>query len=67
MANRFSAISIKARGLPRAKAIIENYVTLFFAAISVFPWRKGAQQFGPLLLNLTPRGIKGTKTTTFIN
>ena len=66
MVNRFSSISIKARGLPKAKAI-ENYVTLFFAAISVFSWRNGAQQFGPLLLKLTPRGIRGTKTTTFIN
>ena len=36
MVNRFSSISIKARGLLKAKAI-ENYVTLFFAAISVFP------------------------------
>ena len=36
MVNRFSSISIKARELPKAKAI-ENYVTLFFAAISVFP------------------------------
>ena len=66
MVNRFSSISIKDRGLPKAKAI-ENYVTLFIAAISVFPWRNGAQQFEPLLLNLTPRGIKGTKPTAFIN
>lgn len=41
MVNRLSSISIKARGLPKAKAI-ENYVTLFFAAISVFSWRNGA-------------------------
>jgi len=66
MVNRFSSISIKASGLPKAEAI-ENYVTLFFAAISVFPWRNGAQQFGPLLLNLIPRGMKGTKPTAFIN
>ena len=32
MVNRFSSISIKARELPKAKAI-ENYVTLFFSLL----------------------------------